>query len=55
MSKNDMHVAAVYIPPIDAKFHEIYNCDLFNTLYASITKYSELGTILITRDFNTRT
>lgn len=51
----DLYIAAVYIPPSDSKFHDIYDCDLFTTLNDSITKYTELGNILITGDFNART
>lgn len=51
----DLYIAAVYIPPSDSKFHDIYDCDLFTTLNDSITKYTELGNMLITGDFNART
>lgn len=48
----DLYNAAVYIPL--AEFHDIYDCDLFTTLSDSITKYTELGNILITGDFSAR-
>ena len=50
-----MFIGAVYIPPIDSKFHDTYNCDLFKTLIDGITNYTEMGNIIITGDFNART
>ena len=50
-----MFIGAIYIPPIDSKFHDIYDCDLFLELSNCIAKYTELGNILITGDFNART
>ena len=38
-----------------SKFHDIYDCDLFLELSNCIAKYTELGNILITGDFNART
>ena len=53
--QKDMFIGAVYIPPLDSKFHDIYDCDLFLELSNCIAKYTELGNILITGDFNVRT
>ena len=38
--QNDMFIAAVYIPPIHSKFHDIYDCDLFLELSNCIAKYT---------------
>ncbi|CAC5379506.1 unnamed protein product [Mytilus coruscus] len=51
----DLYVCGAYIPPINTKYHSLYECDIFRLMEDNIISYSSKGKICLVGDLNCRT
>ncbi|CAG2192026.1 unnamed protein product [Mytilus edulis] len=51
----DLYVCGAYIPPINSKYHTLYECDIFRLMEDNIISYSSKGKICLVGDLNCRT
>ncbi|CAG2237302.1 unnamed protein product [Mytilus edulis] len=51
----DLYVCGAYIPPINSKYHSLYECDIFRLMEDNIISYSSKGKICLVGDLNCRT
>ena len=47
----DIYYCAIYIPPENSRFHQLYDIDIFKILEMDITEYSNKGQIVVAGDF----